>query len=243
MNSENVSKNESYEQIKKNTVQAANQLKENEYVSFENPDGSGIRVLFVGNSITRHGAAPQIGWYNDCGMAASSKEKDYVHLLIGKINAVKADGAYCICQAAEWERKYKEGTEKLYPLFEGAHDFSADIIIIRLIENCSFAEWDSIIYKNELAKLIAYFNSTNKAHVIVTNGFWHHCGDEAIKEFAQENNIPFVELGDLGELDEMKAVGLFEHSGVAAHPGDLGMEKIAERIYDKIDPTIRKIYV
>ena len=73
MNSENVSKNESYEQIKKNTVQAANQLKENEYVSFENPDGSGIRVLFVGNSITRHGAAPQIGWYNDCGMAASSK--------------------------------------------------------------------------------------------------------------------------------------------------------------------------
>ena len=78
MNSENVSKNESYEQIKKNTVQAANQLKKNEYVSFENPDGSGIRVLFVGNSITRHGAAPQIGWYNDCGMAASSKEKDYV---------------------------------------------------------------------------------------------------------------------------------------------------------------------
>ena len=67
--------------------------------------------------------------------------------------------------------------------------------------------------------------------------------DEAIKEFAQENNIPFVDLGDLGELDEMKAVGLFEHSGVAAHPGDLGMEKIAERIYDKIDPTIRKIYV
>ena len=239
MNQENVS----YEQIKKNTVQAANQLKENEYVSFENPNGCGIRVLFVGNSITRHGKAPQIGWYNDCGMAASSKEKDYVHQLMAKFNTQNEDAAYCICQVAEWERKYKEGTEKLHALFEGAHDFAADVIILRFIENCSFEGWNPDIFKKELEKLIAYFDSDNKAQVIITNGFWHHCGDPAIKEFAEEKKIPFVELGDLGELDEMKAVGLFEHSGVAAHPGDLGMEKIAERIWDKIHATIRKIYV
>ena len=41
----------------------------------------GPRVLFVGNSITLHGPRPQIGWTNNWGMAASSRDRDYVLLL------------------------------------------------------------------------------------------------------------------------------------------------------------------
>lgn len=223
-----------YEQIKKNSVKATNQLKESEYVTFENPEGTGIRIMFVGNSITLHDEAPHIGWYNRWGMAASSKDKDYVHRLISKIDSVKEDAAYCICQVASWECEYKEGTEKQYHLYENAHEFHADIIVLRFIENCSLDGFDAGVFKSELGKLLTYLNPLGKAKTIITTGFWKHCGDEAIREFAKEQEIPLAELGDLGEMDEMKAIGLFEHEGVAIHPGDLGMEKIAERIYEKM---------
>ena len=48
------------------------------------------------------------------------------------------------------------------------------------------------------------------------------------------------ELGDLGENDEMKAIRLFEHSGVANHPGDKGMKAIAERIAAALIPLLRE---
>lgn len=223
-----------YEQIKKNTVAATNQLKDSEDVTFENPNGQGVRVMFVGNSITLHGIKHDIGWHNRCGMAASSKDKDYVHQLISKIDAVKEDVAYCICQVASWESKYKNGLEKVQRIYESAREFKADIIVLRLIENCPFDGFDSEIFKLELTKLLDYLNPTKTKKVVITTGFWRHCGDEAIREFAAEHNIPLVELGDLGAMDEMKAIGLFEHEGVANHPGDLGMEKIAERIYEKL---------
>lgn len=224
-----------YEQIGKNSVKATNQLKESAYVSFENPEGEGIRVLFVGNSITRHGIAHEIGWHNDWGMAASSKDKDYVHRLITKINNVQKNAVYCICQVASWECGYKGGTEKFYETYKSAHDFEANIIILRLIENCPFDGWDAEVFKQELEKLLAYLNPTGNAKTVITTGFWYHCGDEALREFAREHGFPLAELGDLGEMDEMKAIGLFEHKGIANHPGDLGMEMIAERIWNKID--------
>ena len=75
------------------------------------------------------------------------------------------------------------------------------------------------------------------AELIVTTGFWKHPADECIRAFASNLGIPAVELSALGELREMKAIGLFEHSGVANHPGDTGMQAIADRIMEKLIKT------
>ncbi len=222
-----------YEQIKKNNVSSQNQLKKSNSVRFYNADGKGLRVMFMGNSITLHGRREEIGWYNEHGMAASEESKDYVHLLMSKISQKNQDAAYCICQVSAWESEYKEG-KKLHENYENAKNFEADIIIARYIENCSHTDFEPETFKREYLALLDYINSTGKAKVVFTGSFWNHPGDSVVREIAGERNCPYVELGDLGERDDMKAIGLFEHSGVASHPGDKGMEAIADRIWEAI---------
>lgn len=143
-------------QIDKNNVPAENQLKVNEAVFFENRYGSGLKILFVGNSITLHGYKADIGWYGkDYGMAASEKNKDYVHIVMNEIRKKDSDAACCICQAAQWEVNYKN-PESVFPLYEEARKFNADVIIMRIIENCKTQEFDSECFCNEYKKLIDY---------------------------------------------------------------------------------------
>ena len=220
------------EQISKNTVKATNQLEPSKCVSFENITNSGIRVMFVGNSITLHGVLPEIGWNERHGMAASKKENDYVHICMREIQKVYPDAAFCICQVSGWETNYKNGEEK-HSLYERAREFNADVIIMRAVENCSMYEFDKDVFTLQYGKLLDYLNPDGKAKFIITTSFWKHIADESIREFAKTHKYPICELGDLGELDEMKAIGKFEHSGVANHPGDLGMQNIADRILEK----------
>ena len=48
---------------------------------------AGVRkILIIGNSISRHHVKPSIGWTSHWGMAASAREKDYVHILISELD-------------------------------------------------------------------------------------------------------------------------------------------------------------
>lgn len=218
-----------YRELSKNTVRADGQLKEASYIKFDLPEAPGTRVMFVGNSITLHGKRPEIGWNNEWGMAASAKEKDYVHLLKASIRAENKDAAFCVCQVSEWERRYKEGGNVLSK-YETARSFGADLIILRFIENVPHDGYDSEVFLRELDLLVNYLNPNGNAKIVITTGFWKHPGDRDLRAYAKEKGIPCVELGDLGEDDTMKAIGLFEHTGVANHPSDKGMSAIAERI-------------
>ena len=218
-------------QIEKNTVKSDNQVKASTF-SF-NESGTGTKVLFVGNSITLHGILPDIGWHWQFGMAASAEENDYVHLIMKKFTETDSNAVFKIAQVAKWEREYKNGSNYLEN-YKDARDFNADIIIMRFIENCPHDNFDNEAFKREYIKLLEYFNPSGKAKVVITTSFWKHKGDSTIMEIGEELGYPVIYLGDLGEDDEMKAIGLFEHSGVANHPGDKGMATIAERIMEKL---------
>lgn len=52
------------------------------------------------------------------------------------------------------------------------------------------------------------------------------------REAAEASGAACVDAGQVGEKAENAAKGLFAHPGVAAHPGDLGMRRIADLILE-----------
>jgi hypothetical protein len=143
------------------------------------PAKKGPRVLFAGNSITLHGPRPQIGWTNNWGMAASARDKDYVHLLQKKIAAVRPDAQCCLLQVAN--------------TFERAF-FKKDWSCERDFRPKLDAEKESV---------------------------------------AKKRGDVFVNMEDIRVRRDSH--GRFNH------PGDLGMNLIAERFWQHIEQRVREI--
>ena len=219
--------------IDKNTVSPYNQLEEKNEIYFLGSENPSKKVLILGNSITLHGVKPQTGWYGNWGMAASCKEKDYVHILYDMVKKALPDVQFCIAQVARWEVGFfKEETLSSYM---GLKDYNPDIVILRFGENVQKRLYEVYPFEENYVKFMETLLPLDTAKLIFTTSFWHHAFfDPLAEKYCKKYGGTLVRLGDLGELDEMKAIGLWEDEGIQNHPGDLGMKAIADRIYDKM---------
>ncbi len=214
-----------------NTVSSKGQV--SEWVTFGGDDDANIRVLFIGNSITRHEPAPHIGWHGDWGMAASCKEKDYVHLTVEGLKKKYGKVKYCIAQMAIWERDFTN--EDILKSYWQAREFAADIVCVRISENARKTNPRVDEYPAELEKMVRYFAHKEGCKVVMTEMYWHvQVFDDAIYSVAEKLGITPVRLNDLGLDKSMGAYGLFEHEGIQGHPGDKGMRAIADRLIQAI---------
>jgi hypothetical protein len=198
----------------------------------------GVRVVFLGNSITLHSVLPSIGWMNEWGMAASAAEKDYVHLVtrgIERETGRRADVR--IRNLADFERGFKDydfGREK------DLADFNPDFLVVALGENVPALQTgeERLAFRDAVKKLLAGFMRERSTPIAVVRGvFWKNDWKDAMMAHAASDfSIPFVPTGDLGDDPSMRATGLFKHTGVAAHPGDKGMAATAARILEGLFP-------
>ena len=211
--------------INQNTVSAENQMINSSEISFLGDPNAPVKILILGNSITRHGPNEEIGWHGDWGMAASAPEKDYVHLLYQKLGQAGKNVYMRIRQSAYWERHFRE--DDVFSYFTEERDFSADFVIFRLGENVPKDAKEQ--FGEHLVKLIDYLCPT-QGRVLFTTCLWENpIVDQAIVAFAKTRKEPCI---DLRYTDEsMMALGKFEHKGVSMHPSDSGMEMIAEKIF------------
>lgn len=208
-----------------NTVPSKDQMIHSSTVSFLGSETAPLRILILGNSITRHGPKAEIGWNCDWGMAASAPEKDYVHRLYAKLTESGCEAYLRVRQASEWERNLT--SPDALDAFAEDQAFEADVVIFRLGENVKKEDVSS--FGPAIRALLSHVAS-KASRVILTTCFWKSPDkDLAIREVAQERDAVLVEI--TCREDDMMALGLFDHRGVAIHPGDAGMEMIADRIF------------
>lgn len=211
-----------------NTVSAENQLiKTNRIFYLGNPNAA-KRLLIVGNSITRHGPSESIGWHWDWGMAASAPEKDYVHLLHSMIEADQKDVLIMVRQASSWERGH--AAENALDDFSVEHEFGADVVLFRFMENVP-KDSDMENFERCYNQLIDHICPKGSQPIFTSTVWKSDIKNELTQKIAEERNAPVVDLLEIGRNDDMMAIGLFEHHGVSIHPGDKGMQYIADEIY------------
>jgi len=215
---------------KLNTVDGNKQVIKN--VFFEgNLDGM-PKIMFLGNSITYHEPKPEIGWYGSWGMAASKKENDYVHVVISDIKKKYPNAAFCVVQGSVWEVNYIDCN--FDDNFSQARAFKPDILISSVSANIPDDKFEIEIYKANLKKLHEYLSGDDTKVVQLSAYFGNPKKNQAIKEYCDTEQAFEVFVSDILQKEENRAVGLFEHEGVQAHPGDCGMKLIAERIMETI---------
>jgi hypothetical protein len=198
-----------------------------------------ITILVLGNSISLHGIVDGL-WKYESGMAASSKEKDYVHVLVENISRTKKVGIkYIIVNIADFERNFGSFD---FDRLTSLQNKNPQYIIFQIGENVSSTEITkhSDLFKQKYVSLI---NSFDNAIKIVCLPFWPDINKQvAITEVGIQTKSFIVDLSHLGNgIDEQnlaKSENKYSHTGVAAHPGDYGMNNIAMNIFSVFNAII-----
>jgi len=196
------------------------------------PDQPIQRVLILGNSITHHLPAPEIGWFGSWGMAASAPENDYVSILRESLRQIYPDIEVSTRIMVDFERSFWDyDFSKLSDL----EDIDPDILVWRLAENMTETDFNTFDLSGPVEKVVNLIKSKPSMRVIFTTSFW---GPDPLniemKRIAIKNGWELVDLYPLGFEEKYRAIGKFENEGVAIHPGDLGMQEIARLIFDQV---------
>lgn len=192
------------------------------------------RVLFLGNSITLHGPKADIGWEGNWGMAASSQDRDYVHLVLRAIDETAGKRPESlVANIADFERGFDRYDVESRLAKELA--FKPDLVIVAIGENVPALTTEQAKdgFQSQTAKLLKRLKGDGGPVIVVRSCFWPDAAkDAALRQACAEVGGIFVDIGALGreEANFARSERDFTHAGVAGHPGDRGMQAIADAI-------------
>lgn len=200
-----------------------------------------FNYLAIGNSITWHNKCDY--WWNECGMAASTADNDYYHRVVQHLSDKKGVVSSYVMNFATWELQSYDRAETL-SMLDKYLSTSLNLITIQLSENAN----DLTSFESDYNEMIAYIKAkAPNAQIIIVDDFWDAYKSTSKHNIANENNVDFADLSGVRGDDKYKcgldtivygdngAEHTVTHGGVANHPGDLGMEYIANQIIKLIN--------
>ena len=191
------------------------------------------RVLLVGNSITLHTPQADIGWLGNWGMAASAPDRDYVHILTGRLQTLDPQVTVEIYNGGPFERQFWTFD---YGTVRSVAAFKPDLVVMRIGEN---VPTDAVTSRNFGAYYQRLVDSLTVRYapvkVVCTTSFFDQpATSDVIRQVAAARKFYLADFAGLVNDPSLRAAGLFTDAGVAAHPGDKGMLAIADLIWDKV---------
>jgi hypothetical protein len=201
-----------------------------------------LKVVVLGNSMVNHEPKASIGWNANWGMAASAREKDFVHLLEKELKNTSPKIELLSSNISEFERRYWDYDLNNKGINE-VRDFLPDIIVFRIGENIDDKQLNVDDFHKYLQAMVKYIANGRSVKVLLTNCFWtSYYKDSAFLLFAQKYNYGYIDLTGLFDDKTNTAQGLFSDVGVAAHPSDKGMQAIKDRIWKGLSLQVDELF-
>lgn len=196
----------------------------------------GYNYLAIGNSITDHGTCSY--WWSESGMAASTADNDYYHLVTAALSGEKGAFSSHKYNFFAWETQSADRAETLQ-LLDRYLSPNLSLVTIQLSENVT----DTATFATDLAELVNYVKTKcPHAEILLVDDFWSDEKSDIKRQVATDCGTYFADLGEIRN-DPVYQCGLgttvydadggahvVEHVGVSRHPGDLGMRYIADQI-------------
>lgn len=189
------------------------------------------KVLILGNSITYSPANPTEGWNCSCGMAASTVDKDFVHLLKTRFKELNNSTTVDAVNIAEFERSFDTYD---FDKLKSFRDAKPDIVILRIGENV-LRETEATLFEAKYVELLNYLKVNNGGVKILAVGSVWPNRDLANTVMSKHTN--YISLISLQNDMSNFALGLFTNTGIADHPSDKGMKSISDQIWAELEKS------
>ena len=238
--------------LKKDQLSEMNRISNPSYIdTSNNQPGKPFKLLVIGNSLTSHGIAENIGWTHRSGMAATKIGNDFAHLLLNKIVGLlpNRDVHLRITNFADFERNFLTFD---FGALDSLVGYNPDIIVFQLGENVSFNQINTPpLFEKKYMDLINCFKRGNHPLIICTTPFFPSLEKNEIIErvalttksfLADLSHLPLLDKENYAK-DETNYLGNrndWKNDGIGIHPGDYGMRNIAQQLFIIINAEIDK---